>query len=196
MREASPEDVIPGALEKYTHDLTTLARQGQFAPLQRREQEVARVFQVLARRIRNNPMLIGEDSAERFAIVAEVVRRISIGDMPEGLNISRVVALDLEKLSADAQTPHEFEKLLRAIVAELICTERQTLLVIDKMEELFSNRWIPGTDKAANIVMFALARGQIVLLSTITSDGYNTYMMINAARYRKCQEIIVRTLSE
>jgi ATP-dependent Clp protease ATP-binding subunit ClpA len=83
MRRRPDEPLIPGALEKYSHDLTALARQGRFAPLQRRENEVERVFQVLARPLKNNPALIGENGAERFAIVAEVARRISSGGAPE-----------------------------------------------------------------------------------------------------------------
>lgn len=214
MRKTEPEELVPGALEKYTHDLTALARQGRFMPLQRREGEIGCVLQVLARRLKHSPVLIGEDSAERFAVVAEVVRRISIGDMPEivrnrlvvtpdvsaivpvKLRIQRVVALDLEKLSADAQKPGDFEKLLGAVVAEVAQSEGQTLLFIDNMQALLSGEWAKGDADAAKAVMHPLARGEIVVMGTMTRDDYRKYMMLNAARYRKCQEVFVCEFSE
>lgn len=183
-------------LAKYTHDLTALARQGRFAPLLHREKEVERVLQILARRIKNNPMLIGEDSAERFAVVAEVIRRISIGDVPEGTKVQRVVALDLEKLSATSQTPGDFEKLLRAIVAEVAQSEGQTLLFIDNMQTLLSGGWTNGTDDAAKVVMIALARGEIVVMGTSTLDDYRKYIERDAALQRRFQEIVVREMAK
>jgi ATP-dependent Clp protease ATP-binding subunit ClpA len=114
-----PEELIPDALEKYTHDLTALAHQGRFAPLQRREKEVERVFQILARRLKNSPVLLGEPGGDRFPIVAEVTRRISVGDVPDEIIFRQVIALDLEALIAGTTYRGDFEKRLKSIFAQI-----------------------------------------------------------------------------
>ncbi len=202
--------MIPGALEKYSHDLTALARQGQFTPLQRREKEVERVFQVLARRLKNNPMLIGEDSAERFAVAAEVIRRISTGDAPEVVRVRRVVtpdleaivpekvkvqravALDLEALVRDTQERGDFEKLLKSIFVEIKQSEGQILLFIDNFPRLAGAGRAENAIDMANILAPALSRGEVCILGTSTLDNYRKYVERDAALQRHFQEIVIR----
>jgi ATP-dependent Clp protease ATP-binding subunit ClpA len=195
MSSTTPEAPLPGTLEKYTHDLTALARQGQFTPLQGHEKEIARVFQVLARLRKNNPMLLSEDSAERFATVAEVARRISSGDMPKEVKVKRMVALDFEVLLAAAQTADDYKKFLQAVLAELAFSEGQTLLVLDNIQVLLSGNWARETFNPAIVILAALARGEVTILGTMTREDYRVYMERNAARWRRCQEILVRAAS-
>jgi ATP-dependent Clp protease ATP-binding subunit ClpB len=196
MRKTEPEELVPGALEKYCHDLTALARQGHFAPLQRRGAEVERTFQVLVRPCKNNPMLIGEDSSERFAIVAEVIRRISAGEAPENVNVERVVALDLEKLLADVQTRGDFEKLLKSVFAEIKQTEGQMLLLVDKIHTLIGAGAAGGAVDAANVLVPALARGEVQMIGTSNVDDSRKYVERDQGLQRWFQEILVREFSD
>jgi ATP-dependent Clp protease ATP-binding subunit ClpA len=196
MRKRPPEELIPGTLEKYSHDLTALAQQGQFAPLQRREAEVERVFQVLARSRKNNPMLIGEDNAERFAIIAEVARRISSGEIPEDIPFRRVVALDLEALIAGTTYRGDFEQRLKSVFAEIRQAAEPTLLFVDKLHRLIGAGPAEGAIDVANILIPALSRGEVCIIGTSTLDDYRKYVERDQALQRRFQEIIVRELSE
>jgi ATP-dependent Clp protease ATP-binding subunit ClpB len=178
-------------LEKYTHDLTALARQGRFAPLLRREKEVERVFQILARRLKNNPMLIGEDATERFAIVAEVIRRISIGNVPDGITFQRVVALDLEALIADTRIRGDLEKLLRSDIEEIRRSAGQVLLFVDQFHVLAGAGRAENAIDMANILVPVLARGEARIIGTSTLDDYRKYVERDAALQRRFQEILV-----
>lgn len=192
-----PEELIPGALEKYTHDLTVLARQGRFTPLQRREKEVERVFQILARRLKNNPMLIGDDSTERFAIVAEVIRRISIGDMPEDIKARRVVALDWETLISDTRERGNFEKRLMSLIAQIEQSPGQLLLFVDNFHVLISTNWAENyAIDMANILTPALSKGELGVIGTSTLEDYRKYVERNHALQRRFQEVIVSERSE
>jgi ATP-dependent Clp protease ATP-binding subunit ClpB len=189
-------------LATYTHDLTALARQGRFAPLLRRENEVLRVFQVLARPRKYNPILIGEDSAARFAVVAEVTRRISGDDVPEfvrdrpSYRAQRVAALDLGALGAGT-VQEEFEKRLRSVFAEIKQSEGQTLLFIDNFHMLVGGGEAAGQHVGAcNVLAPALARGEVVILGTSTLDDYRKYIERDAALQRHFQEVIVREMAE
>ena len=186
-----PEELIPGALEKYTHDLTALARQGQFAPLQWREKEVERIFEVLARPLKNNPMLIGEDSTERFAIVAEVVRHISTGDAPEGFPIQQVMALDVELLTAGTPYRYKWEKRLKSVFAELKQSVGQTILVVDNFPRLMG----AGPEKTCmwmhTILSPAFARREIQLIGTSTLDDYHKHVERDHGLQRRFQEVLV-----
>ena len=190
------EELIPGALEKYTHDLTALARQGRFAPLQRREKEVVRVFQILARRLKNNPMLIGEPGGDRFPIVAEVIRRISTDKVPEGITIQRVVALDLEKLIADTQRRGDFEKLLKSVFAEIKQSEGKTALFVDNFHKLAGAGAAEKCIDAANVLIPALARKEVTIIGTSTLDDYPKYVERDQSLQRRFQEVIVSERSE
>ena len=196
MRKTPDEALVPGALEKYSHDLTTLAQQGRFRPLQRREKEVGRVFQVLARSLKNNPMLIGEDNAERFAIVAEVIRRISSGDVPEDLKIQRVVALDLEVLVADTLERGDFDKLLKSVFAEIKQAVGQILLFIDNFHVVVGAGRTENAIDMANILVPALSRHEVCILGTSTLDDYRKYVERDAALQRRFQEIVIREFNE
>lgn len=197
MRTPPPEELIPGALEKYGHDLTALARQGQFAPLQRREKEVERVFQILARRLKNNPMLISEDSAERFAIVAEVTRRISIGDVPEDIKVQRVVALNLEALIADTTYRGDLEKRLKSVFAEVKQSMEKTLLFVDNFHMLVGAGLAERVAiDMANILVPVLSRGEVGIIGTSTLDLYRKYIERDQSLQRHFQEVSARELPE
>ena len=186
-----PEELIPGALEKYGHDLTALARQGHFAPLQRREKEVERVFQILARRLKNNPMLIGEDSQERFAIVAEVVRRVSTGEVPEILQGRHIVALDLERVLSSTRYSNERRKLFHSVLAEAWQPINQTILFVDEFHNLLGASG-PDNEFGATVELIpALYGWHIQLIGTTNLDGYRKYVERHSSLCRCFQEVLV-----
>lgn len=191
-----PEELIPGALEKYTHDLTALARQGRFAPLQRREKVVERVFQILARRLKNNPMLLGELGGDRFPIVAEVTRRISVGDVPDEIIFRQVIALDLEALIVGTTYRGDFEKLLKSVFAQIKQSERKILLFVDDFHKLAGAGAAEKCVDAANVLIPVLARKEIPIIGTSTLDAYSRYVERNQSLQRWLQEVFVSERSE
>lgn len=179
-------------LEKYTHDLTALARQGRFVPLLRREKEVEQAFQVLARPRKNNPMLIGEFTDQRVAVVLVIARRVSLGEVPAEVQIQRIVALDFELLTVGVTTHGQFAERLKAVCEAVYQAEEKTVLFVDNFPNLVST----ADFDVANILVPAFYRGKLRVIATATLDDYRKYIERDAALQRQFQEIIIRELTE
>ncbi len=171
-------------LATYSHDLTALARAGRFAPLQQREMEIERIFQIVARRLKNNPVLFGEPASERINIVTEIARRVSSGDVPEGVKIRSVVALDMEALCAGAPYQSEIEERLTALFQAIRQLEGLVLLFVDNIHRL--------AEIAAHLLVPPLSRGELQILGTCTLEEYRRSIERNQALQRRFQEVIIR----
>src|SRR6266536_5433283 len=175
------------ALEKYGRNLTELARQGKLDPVIGRDEEIRRVIQVLSRRTKNNPVLIGEPGVGKTAIVEGVALRIAQGDVPESLKDKRLVALDLASMVAGSKFRGEFEDRLKAALKEIETAAGRIILFIDELHTLVGAGAAEGAMDAANMLKPALARGQLRCIGATTLDEYRKHIEKDAALERRFQ---------
>ncbi len=179
------------SLEKYGRDLTRAAGQGKLDPVIGRDDEIRRVIQILSRRTKNNPVLIGEPGVGKTAIVEGLAIRIIKGDVPEGLKQKRVITLDMGSLVAGAKFRGEFEERLKAVLKEIQSSQGQILLFIDELHTVVGAGAAEGSMDAANLLKPMLARGELHLIGATTLDEYRKHIEKDAALERRFQTVLV-----
>ena len=179
------------ALEQYGRDLTEMARQQKLDPVIGRDDEIRRVIQVLSRRTKNNPVLIGEPGVGKTAIVEGLAQRIGNGDVPEGLKSKRIVALDLSAMVAGAKYRGEFEERLKAVLAEIKASEGQIITFLDELHTIVGAGAAEGAMDASNMLKPMLARGELRMIGATTLDEYRKHIEKDAALERRFQPVLV-----
>src|SRR3989449_4114637 len=179
------------ALERYGRDLTELARRGKLDPVIGRDEEIRRVIQVLSRRTKNNPVLIGEPGVGKTAIVEGLAGRIIKQDVPEGLKNKKLIALDMGALIAGAKYRGEFEDRLKAVLNEIVQSEGQIILFIDELHTVVGAGAAEGSMDASNMLKPMLARGELHTVGATTLDEYRKYIEKDAALERRFQPVMV-----
>ena len=177
------------SLEKYCTDLTARARQDKIDPVIGRDEEIRRVMQVLCRRTKNNPVLIGEPGVGKTAIVEGLARRIAGGDVPESLKNKRLLSLDMGSLVAGAKFRGEFEERLKAVITEITKSEGQIILFIDELHTIVGAGASEGSMDASNLLKPALSRGEIHVIGATTLNEYRKYIEKDAALERRFQQV-------
>jgi ATP-dependent Clp protease ATP-binding subunit ClpB len=188
--DANPEDKLE-ALKKYGRDLTELARAGKLDPVIGRDGEIRRVMQVLTRRTKNNPVLIGEPGVGKTAVAEGLAARIATGDVPELLKRRRIVALDMGALIAGTKYRGEFEDRLKAVIKEVVDSEGDVVLFIDEIHTLVGAGAAEGAIDAANLLKPALARGELHCIGATTLSEYRKHIEKDAALERRFQPVLV-----
>jgi ATP-dependent Clp protease ATP-binding subunit ClpB len=188
--DENPEDKYQ-ALEKYCRDLTEMARREKLDPVIGRDDEIRRVIQVLSRRTKNNPVLIGEPGVGKTAIAEGLAQRVVSGDVPEGLKDKRVLALDMGALIAGAKYRGEFEDRLKAVLKEIAAAEGRVILFIDELHTLVGAGKAEGAMDASNMLKPALARGDLRCVGATTVDEYRKYVEKDPALERRFQPVLV-----
>jgi len=188
--DPNPEDKFQ-ALEKYGRDLTALARLGKIDPVIGRDDEIRRVMQVLTRRTKNNPVLIGEPGVGKTAIAEGLARRIISGDVPETLKNKRLVAMDLSAMIAGAKYRGEFEDRLKAFLKEIVSSDGKIILFIDELHTIVGAGAAEGATDAANIMKPQLARGELRAIGATTLDEYRKHIEKDPALERRFQPVMV-----
>jgi ATP-dependent Clp protease ATP-binding subunit ClpB len=191
----NPEDTYQ-SLEKYGRDLNDLVKQGKLDPVIGRDEEIRRVLQVLSRRTKNNPVLIGEPGVGKTAIAEGIAHRIVAGDVPENLKTKRIVALDMGALVAGTQFRGQFEERLKAVIKEVQESNGEIILFIDELHTLVGAGATQGAMDAANILKPALARGELHAIGATTLDEYKKHIEKDAALERRFQPVLVDEPSE
>jgi ATP-dependent Clp protease ATP-binding subunit ClpB len=186
----NPEDQFQ-ALEKYGQDLTARAREGKIDPVIGRDDEIRRVIQVLSRRTKNNPVLIGEPGVGKTAIVEGLARRIAAGDVPEGLRNKRLISLDLGAMLAGAKYRGEFEERLKAVLKEILDSQGEVVTFVDEVHTLVGAGGAEGAMDAGNMIKPLLARGELRMIGATTLDEYRTHVEKDPALERRFQQVYV-----
>jgi ATP-dependent Clp protease ATP-binding subunit ClpB len=179
------------ALEKYAKDLTALAKQGKLDPVVGRDDEIRRVVQILSRRTKNNPVLVGDPGVGKTAIVEGLARRMVDGDVPEGLKNKRLLALDLGAMVAGAKYRGEFEERLKAVLKEVVASEGNIVLFIDEMHTIVGAGAAEGAMDAGNMLKPALARGELHAIGATTVNEYRKHVEKDPALERRFQPVFV-----
>ena len=187
---ASAEDAYD-ALARYARDITEMARAGKLDPVIGRDEEIRRTIQVLARRTKNNPVLIGEPGVGKTAIVEGLANRVVAGDVPESLRHRKLLALDLGAMVAGAKYRGEFEERLKAVLAEVTAAEGEVLLFIDELHTLVGAGAAEGAMDASNLLKPALSRGELHCIGATTLDEYRKHIEKDAALARRFQSVLV-----
>ncbi len=186
----NPEDTYQ-ALEKYGRDMTAIARQGKLDPVIGRDDEIRRTIQILSRRTKNNPALIGEPGVGKTAVVEGLAQRIVKGDVPEGLKNKRLVQLDMSALVAGAKYRGEFEERLKAVLKEITESDGEIILFIDEMHTIVGAGAAEGSMDAGNMIKPMLARGELHLIGATTLDEYRKYVEKDPALERRFQTVLI-----
>jgi len=186
----NPEEQFQ-ALDRYSDDLTARAKQGKIDPVIGRDEEIRRVIQVLSRRTKNNPVLIGEPGVGKTAIVEGLARRIADGDVPEGLKNKRLLSLDIGSMIAGAKYRGEFEERLKAVLKEITDAQGEVITFVDEIHTLVGAGSAEGAMDAGNMIKPMLARGELRMIGATTPDEYRKYVEKDAALERRFQQVFV-----